>query len=63
MAVNITSRCVFSQIVQRPEGARCFELHTLAIAPAAQLAIISGRMDSAPMGIADCNQVGDRREP
>ena len=37
--VAITWYCVVSQIVQRPEGARCVQLHRFAIAPADQPAI------------------------
>ena len=62
--VAITWYCVVSQIVQRPEGARCSELHTFAIARDDQLAILPGRSVSAPKGcIADSNLRGDRREP
>ena len=46
---------VVSQIVQRPEGARCSELHTFAIARDDQPAIRPGRLNSAPKGrTADC---------
>ena len=62
--VAITWYCVVSQIVQRPEGARCVQLHWFAIAPADQPAILPGRSDSAPKGrTADSNRRGDRREP
>ena len=62
--IAVTWYCVVSQVVQRPEGARCSELHTFAIARAAQPVILPGRSGSAPKGrTADCNLRGDRREP
>ena len=62
--VAITWYCVVSQIVQRPEGARCSELHTFEIARDDQPAILPGRSDSAAKGrTADSNLRGDRREP
>ena len=62
--IAVTWYCVVSQVVQRPEGARCSELHTFAIARAAQPVILPGRSDSAPKGrTADCNLRGDPREP
>ena len=58
--VAATWYCVVSQIVQRPEGARCSELHTFAIARAAQPVILPGRSRQRPEG-AHCRQQSERR--